>query len=151
MAANQTGRVQELRHQLQQVSTIPHYNLPAANAGISTSALSYAGAAARGIPTHGHQQVIPHSNIQDLCQSVVAEQSVQPRQAHVHVMFLAPIVPSTSPANDVMKIIKTNKDDERENSAKEKIAEVDLRKTRNGLTVLTNDHHVHQLTERSSI
>lgn len=49
-------------------------------------------------------------------------------------MYLAPIVPSTSPAVDVMKILKINID-----PAKEKLTQLDIRKTRNGVTVLTND------------
>ncbi|KAH6926480.1 hypothetical protein HPB50_018797 [Hyalomma asiaticum] len=127
MAANQTGRIQELRHQIRQAPMVPLPHAPGGNIDGIISARSYAAVAAQGLPMQVPQSLIGPPPVQEAYQNAVPHQLGRQRQEHAHVMYLAPIVPSTSPAIDVMKILKTNID-----PTKEKLAQIDIRKTRHG-------------------
>ncbi|KAH8039458.1 hypothetical protein HPB51_007336 [Rhipicephalus microplus] len=142
IAENQGGRMDELRHQL----ALSRYS---ASLGAALSAprpvqtaVTYAAAAARStarptvVPpvwpeTCSHPVLPSHW-------SEIADQHTThtTRREHEHIMFLTPLIPSTNPANEVTKIIKSNIDPMREN-----IGELTIRKTRHGLTILTNDHN----------
>ncbi|KAH6939508.1 hypothetical protein HPB50_018648 [Hyalomma asiaticum] len=108
---------------------VPYPALSTMDAGLSTSAPSYAALAA-----HGHPQLLLRSHNEDVCQGAAVEPPADSRQEHSHMMFLSPVVPNTPPANDPMKITKTNLD-----LAKKNIAKGTLRKTRNGIIVLTKN------------
>lgn len=139
VAARQSGRVDELRHQLTRFSAAPSYRptlMPPADAG---PAPSYASVLAGGQQHPGQQMASrgPECPAAPPQQAQPSGFDAQPlphiRQEHAHLMFLTPLVPSTSPANDLIKLIKTNID-----PTKEKIGPLVLRQTKYGLTVLTN-------------
>ncbi|KAH6925088.1 hypothetical protein HPB50_000310 [Hyalomma asiaticum] len=105
MAANQTARVQELRHQIRQAPTVPLPHVPGGNIDGASSARSYAAVAAQGLAMQVPQSLIGPPAVQEAYPNAVPHQLGRQRQEHAHVMYLAPIVPSTSPAIDVMKIL----------------------------------------------
>ncbi|KAH6923915.1 hypothetical protein HPB50_009426 [Hyalomma asiaticum] len=118
VAARQSGRVDELRHQLTRLSAAPSYRpalMPPADAG---PAPSYASVLAGGQHHPGQQMALRGP----VCPAAPPQQAqpsgfdAQPhiRQEHAHLMFLTPLVPSTSPANDLIKLIKTNIDPTKE-------------------------------------
>ncbi|KAH8041152.1 hypothetical protein HPB51_013812 [Rhipicephalus microplus] len=142
IAENQGGRMDELRHQLALSRHSASLGAALSAPRPVQTAVTYAAAAARNtarptvVPpvwpeTCSHPVLPSHW-------SEIADQHTThtTRREHEHIMFLTPLIPSTNPANEVTKIIKSNIDPMREN-----IGELTIRKTRHGLTILTNDHN----------
>ncbi|KAH8041150.1 hypothetical protein HPB51_013810 [Rhipicephalus microplus] len=142
IAENQGGRMDELRHQLALSRHSASLGAALSASRPVQTAVTYAAAAARStarptvVPpvwpeTCSHPVLPSHW-------SEIADQHTThtTRREHEHIMFLTPLIPSTNPANEVTKIIKSNIDPMREN-----IGELTIRKTRHGLTILTNDHN----------
>ncbi|KAH7987085.1 hypothetical protein HPB52_024530 [Rhipicephalus sanguineus] len=102
--------------------------VPGAPSAVPPGVCSYAAAltgAHCGAPSsHGAQITDPDA---------VATSAPAARQEHQHVAFLTPTAPTTTPAQDVLRLLKTNID-----PASNGIADVTLRHTRYGLTVFTN-------------
>ncbi|KAH6944577.1 hypothetical protein HPB50_004100 [Hyalomma asiaticum] len=89
--------------------------MPPADAG---PAPSYASVLAGGQHHPGQQMALrgPVCPAEPPQQAQPSGFDAQPhiRQEHAHLMFLTPLVPSTSPANDLIKLIKTNIDPTKE-------------------------------------
>ncbi|KAH7963850.1 hypothetical protein HPB52_023723 [Rhipicephalus sanguineus] len=92
--------------------------------GVRSYAAALTGAHSGALPAHGAKTVD---------NDAAAPPAPVARQEHQHVAFLTPTSPTTTPAQDVLRLLKTNID-----PASNGIADVTLRHTRYGLTVFTN-------------
>ncbi|KAH6921502.1 hypothetical protein HPB50_001983 [Hyalomma asiaticum] len=131
VAARQAGRVDELRYQLARPSTVSTGVPGVINPVHPVPGPSYASVLAG---KHNSEQVASRMTAPSTLppHTVPPDDSHLPttRQEHAFLMFLTPLQPSTSPANDVFRLIKSNID-----PAKEKIGSVTLRKTTRGNAV----------------
>ncbi|KAH7979096.1 hypothetical protein HPB49_008106 [Dermacentor silvarum] len=135
VAARQCGRADELRDQLAQARLAASTVLqPAASSGPAD--LTYAAVAHGGLrpafppgpgAAAGQAAMLP-----DAARAVAV--GPQQRRDHAHVMFLTPLVPTGTAAEDIKHILKTNVDPAREN-----LGAISVHKTPLGLTVLSDD------------
>ncbi|KAH7933531.1 hypothetical protein HPB49_013465 [Dermacentor silvarum] len=135
VAARQCGRADELRDQLAQARlAAPAVLQPAASSGPAD--LTYAAVARGGLrpacppgpgAAAGQAAMLPGA-----ARAVTV--GPQPRRDHAHVMFLTPLVPTGTAAEDIKRILKTNVDPAREN-----LGAISVHKTPLGLTVLSDD------------
>ncbi|KAH7949174.1 hypothetical protein HPB49_005729 [Dermacentor silvarum] len=135
VAARQCGRADELRDQLAQARLAASTVLrPAASSGPAD--LTYAAVARGGLrpafppgpgAAAGRAAMLP-----DAARAVAV--GPQQRRDHAHVMFLTPLVPTGTAAEDIKHILKTNVDPAREN-----LGAISVHKTPLGLTVLSDD------------
>ncbi|KAH6930269.1 hypothetical protein HPB50_012281 [Hyalomma asiaticum] len=125
VAARQAGRVDELRYQLARPSTVSTGVPGVTNPAHPVPGPSYASVLAG---KHNSDQVASRMTAPSTLppHTVPPDDSHLPttRQEHAFLMFLTPLQPSTSPANDVFRLIKSNID-----PAKEKIGSVTLHGT----------------------
>ncbi|KAH6924080.1 hypothetical protein HPB50_011183 [Hyalomma asiaticum] len=133
-AAKQAGQVEELRGQLALSRETHALVVPRPPSVTPPPPATYAAVAAGpGVapPVQSDGHAPPTSLLQWQC---VSSESAPRILGQEHIMLLSPLVPTTSAANDVSKIIKANTD-----PTKEKIGEIVIRKTRHGLTIPSND------------
>lgn len=127
IAAQETGKNEELRHIVSQFTTQAH---PKSSVQSNPRLTTYAAAtAANQLQTplldHDMPNIVQQSN----------DPNFTYRQEHAHIMFLTPLVPTSSPADALFKALKTNIDPVKENI---KISDLVIRKTTYGLTIFTN-------------
>lgn len=138
IAAHQSGRVEELRFQLLNPARQLHPVSSTLPPGSGLPVPSYAMVAARGqsvqeSPSPGRHVRVPAPGLADALPGPSLAVTSTSRQDHSYIMFLTPLVPTTSPAADVLKLLKSNID-----PAKAGVSEIILRQTKLGITVLTN-------------
>ncbi|KAH7933201.1 hypothetical protein HPB49_010250 [Dermacentor silvarum] len=131
IAAHQSGRVDELRDQLR---------LERCPAG---GALPSAAQTAGPIKTYAAADHLGMQTAIDIDEPTANSEGSRRRTSHrpglgwrdhAFIMFLTPIAPSAAPARDVAALLKHNID-----SVAEGIGDINLRHTRFGLTVFTNE------------
>ncbi|KAH7965171.1 hypothetical protein HPB49_004560 [Dermacentor silvarum] len=135
VAARQCGRADELRDQLAQARLAGSTVLqPAASSGPAD--LTYAAVARGGLrpafPPRPGAAAAQAAMLPDAARAVAV--GPQQRRDHAHAMFLTPLVPTGTTAQDIKHILKTNVDPAREN-----LGAISVHKTPLGLTVLSDD------------
>ncbi|KAH7941795.1 hypothetical protein HPB49_017583 [Dermacentor silvarum] len=121
VAARQCGRADELRDQLatRTAGAVPGPGaFPPAAPPLSYAAV-VRGGAAEGVTAAA---------------SGVGAVDVGTRREHAHIMFLTPLVPTATAAQDLSAVMKTNVD-----LVRERIGDISIRKTPHGLTILSDD------------
>ncbi|KAH7959583.1 hypothetical protein HPB49_012145 [Dermacentor silvarum] len=131
VAARQCGRADELCDQLEQtratgagVSHVvsPTTLQPASYAAVVRGGMPVRGASGVGDPSPG--TVVPPGG--------AAGSGI--RRDHAHIMFLTPLVPTATAADDLSAAMKNNV-----NLVKERIGDISVRKTPRGLTILSDN------------
>lgn len=131
VAARQCGRADELCDQLERtratgagvsLGVAPTTSPPASYAAVVRGGMPMRGAPGAAGPSPG--TVVPPG---DATNSVI-------RRDHAHIMFLTPLVPTATAADDLSAAMKNNVD-----LVKERIGDISVRKTPRGLTILSDD------------
>lgn len=122
VAARQCGRADELCDQLTRRTR-------------AASDVSYPGVFPPAAPPVSYAAVVRGGALAAVSAAVGGQVvDTATRREHAHIMFLTPLVPTATAAQDLSTLMKNNVD-----PVRERIGEISVRKTPHGLTILSDD------------